>query len=868
MDVRCARCGIEYEFDDALISERGTMVRCTECGHQFRVHPNHVIPAEPDEWRVVVSSGRTIVFKTLRELQQGISNGEIGRDATLLRGKLPPRPLGSIAELDPFFPTRAGANRQQSTLTGVAPPATTVLPGAPRPESTTGKVAIARVGLSTIQVSANSPVVEVPARPLGGRKTAMGIGAPTLVIAQLSEPPTQDKPTDHATPPTSPRPVEVDQNVTAQRAAPETKPPLDNSEVGMQYGASDPPTLRDGEVPRVGSKTGSHTPTAKASTSESKPAMKAVVPRPARRTNPTPVTGTPILGTLHSAVNPLESRTPPTPDKPGTEPPPAQRNVLAQFPESSLSAEEATQPFEHDAEGGSLHAVAPPLADGEETSEFNFQAEAKPIDSPLSSPNNSIVGPSIDNGAFVPTIPPMRLTSADALKHSAARADGSRVGRWLMVILLVALVSLATMFAIHKQSQSGGDETSGDAAKFDQRLQSARDALRAGDLSLAHENLQASQAAGIRDARWLTLTARYDIVRADMSWLAVQLADASDTKRTGALQRELSENVVQSLKALKAVESLGSKDPELDPIRLDALRLAGELEKARTFAASLRSNTLTPDLAYSLASLELTQQNPRLKEVFDWLGQARAQDSGLGRAPLVLVLACVIGNRLESARAEVQRLRLAPRAHPLLTEIEAYVRRIADNAEAAQASAPDAGFASVADAGEVETLADVTREGDFRLRLRRAVEALSRNELTRAEQFFRSVLAERPRDTEALTGLGDVARRHGNTANAISYYQRVLANNGQYLPALSALADMKLKTGDRTSAAALYRRIVEQVGESAGYGQSAAQHLRELEGGGSKSGGGSDTVDKPPAPESNQNPPSRTETQELPGNTQ
>lgn len=53
MDVRCARCGIEYEFDDALISERGTMVRCTECGHQFRVHPSHVIPAEPDEWRVV-----------------------------------------------------------------------------------------------------------------------------------------------------------------------------------------------------------------------------------------------------------------------------------------------------------------------------------------------------------------------------------------------------------------------------------------------------------------------------------------------------------------------------------------------------------------------------------------------------------------------------------------------------------------------------------------------------------------------------------------------------------------------------------------------------------------------------------------------
>ena len=314
MDVRCARCGIEYEFDDALISERGTMVRCTECGHQFRVHPNHVIPAEPDEWRVVVSSGRTIVFKTLRELQQGISNGEIGRDATLLRGKLPPRPLGSIAELDPFFPTRAGANRQQSTLTGVAPPAIAVLSAAPRPESTTGKVAIARVGLSTIQVPANSPAVEVPARPLGGRKTAMGIGGPTLVIAQLSEPSTQSKPGDHPTPPHNPLPVEVAQSAIVQPAAPKPEPPLDKPEIGMQYVASDPPTLRDGEAPRLGSMNGSHTPAAKAATSESKPAMQAVVPRPARRTNPTPVTGTPIIETLHSAVNRIESRTPATPD--------------------------------------------------------------------------------------------------------------------------------------------------------------------------------------------------------------------------------------------------------------------------------------------------------------------------------------------------------------------------------------------------------------------------------------------------------------------------------------------------------------------------------------------------------------------------
>ncbi len=263
--------------------------------------------------------------------------------------------------------------------------------------------------------------------------------------------------------------------------------------------------------------------------------------------------------------------------------------------------------------------------------------------------------------------------------------------------------------------------------------------------------------------------------------------------------------------------------------RLDTQRIRGELDRAREAASSLEAPSTSPELAYALAGVELMQQKPRYKEVFDWLGQARAKDSGLGRAPVMLVLACISGDRLENARAEIQRLKLASHSHPLLAELEALVQRTSDSLlTAEQAATADSGTSGIVDAGEAEALADVTREGDFRLRLRRAVESLSRNELTRAEQLFRSVLAVRPSDVEALSGLGDVARRHGNTSGAISYYERVLAGNGQYLPALSALADVKFKTGDRGGAAVLYRRIVDQVGESSGYGQTAAQRLHEL----------------------------------------
>jgi predicted Zn finger-like uncharacterized protein len=38
MAVVCDRCRAEYEFDDALVSERGTTVKCTNCGHQFKIY--------------------------------------------------------------------------------------------------------------------------------------------------------------------------------------------------------------------------------------------------------------------------------------------------------------------------------------------------------------------------------------------------------------------------------------------------------------------------------------------------------------------------------------------------------------------------------------------------------------------------------------------------------------------------------------------------------------------------------------------------------------------------------------------------------------------------------------------------------------
>ena len=123
MEITCKRCQTEYDFDDALVSERGTTVRCTNCGEQFKVYRS-AGSSLPERWVVNRRDGRELVFTNLRDLQRAITNLQVGRHDTLTRGSDPARPLGAIAELEPFFLERL----RQST-----PPSTAVERGKTEP---------------------------------------------------------------------------------------------------------------------------------------------------------------------------------------------------------------------------------------------------------------------------------------------------------------------------------------------------------------------------------------------------------------------------------------------------------------------------------------------------------------------------------------------------------------------------------------------------------------------------------------------------------------------------------------------------------------------------------------------------------------
>lgn len=105
MDVVCGRCRAEYEFDDALISERGTTVRCTNCGLQFKVFPPVGLRA-PEVWLVFDPRDRRVEpirYDSLRAMQKDIARGAVTADHLLARGDEAPRPLRNILELQPLL---------------------------------------------------------------------------------------------------------------------------------------------------------------------------------------------------------------------------------------------------------------------------------------------------------------------------------------------------------------------------------------------------------------------------------------------------------------------------------------------------------------------------------------------------------------------------------------------------------------------------------------------------------------------------------------------------------------------------------------------------------------------------------------------
>lgn len=215
MDVRCTRCQTEYELDDALVSDRGTMVKCTNCGLQFRVQPQRGQAAAGERWIVRKADGSEVSFGAISELQRAIANKQVQSDDLLSRDNQAFRAMGSIAELEPFFAAAQG--RQSAPPPGdegtpgvpavAAHPPVAAGPGAVPNVGTLGQALVSRT-LIGISPTASGSVVPAPtsgAKPLKQGVTLVGladglpkpepISSEQLQDDELPTRPNQDVPT-------------------------------------------------------------------------------------------------------------------------------------------------------------------------------------------------------------------------------------------------------------------------------------------------------------------------------------------------------------------------------------------------------------------------------------------------------------------------------------------------------------------------------------------------------------------------------------------------------------------------------------------------------------------------------------------------
>lgn len=101
MDVRCDKCGTEYEFDDARVGGQGVTVKCTNCGFVFKVHKESTRASR--DWLVRKADNQIIAFRQLTTLQKWIVEGRIDRKDEISRNGETWKRLGNIGELEPFF---------------------------------------------------------------------------------------------------------------------------------------------------------------------------------------------------------------------------------------------------------------------------------------------------------------------------------------------------------------------------------------------------------------------------------------------------------------------------------------------------------------------------------------------------------------------------------------------------------------------------------------------------------------------------------------------------------------------------------------------------------------------------------------------
>jgi predicted Zn finger-like uncharacterized protein len=147
MDVTCTRCSTVYEIEEGTVSPSGMTVKCTQCGHLFKVRgtarisdpapspsgrPRRDSSEVAAKWRVKRGDGSVHALESLAELSRAIVEGRFEDTDEISGTGQAWKKLGDIAELSVLF-----SGRERPSNSGSRPVAA-VLPARSERDSNSG----------------------------------------------------------------------------------------------------------------------------------------------------------------------------------------------------------------------------------------------------------------------------------------------------------------------------------------------------------------------------------------------------------------------------------------------------------------------------------------------------------------------------------------------------------------------------------------------------------------------------------------------------------------------------------------------------------------------------------------------------------
>jgi predicted Zn finger-like uncharacterized protein len=732
MDVTCERCSTRYEFDEALVSNRGTTVKCTSCGHQFKVFRPDGEAA--DGWTVRTVDGRELSFKAMRELQSAITYGQVGREDVLIpHGGGAPRRLGRIEELQSFFVAAEGdgdtIRKRIADAHMPVPGNTQSYPPEPLAERHPSRMPVSRPipgpedDVLPAQTGKTLPPPRLPVPP----------DAPT--IPRASHVPTMPQSFGDA-PPMAQRkgtgltgtPRSLGAASNAPRPAPSgagTSEAVD----ALNRAVNDVLASEESGDARPSSRRGAHS------------TQRGIDNFTTRRDG------------SHAGI--LEGFGEEVTEARGSRPPPAIHD------EDTLGEDMAlTREMDRDHPLSSM----PPERDG----------SIAPL-----TPSPSAARPSILRRSEPPFTDP---------RFSAYSARGGRRGlvRWVVGLVAVGLVAVGGV-ALYRRHAGGVEPTASAAPKdsrVDQLLEDGEQRLLDGDVEGAKD--QFIKASGVTDSdpRVGRALARVEVIRADMLWLHVRLL-RDDSQERRSVQAQLARAVDRAKAAVEHAAQQSPTEPVTVGLQIDLLRLQGKPDEARKLVQKLDGGG--PEGGLTLAALDLGEGAPSYGAVLDRLRTAARTERKLGRARAMLVYALARSGKKAEAEKELAALKEQHEHHPLLEPLQAYV----DGAEEGKADQSDGSD----DSGDTKTLLNKANEARSNGNLDRAerlyksalekspgnLDALAgladvkreRGDIAGATKAYEEMLAKSPNYVPALAGLADIRFAANNRAGAAQLYRRV-----------------------------------------------------------------------------------------------